>query len=347
MTVELVVHWLVVLSWACTVHGLVMRGLEGPSQSVTRGMDIILHCRYDLEAGDRLYAVKWFHGTREFYRFQPELQPPSRSFPIEDVYVDVESSNAEKLVIRHVVPGTSGIYRCEVSAEETFETDYREMNITIEDAPLGDPVIYNIQSRYAIGDQLKINCTSFDYRPAARLQWIINGKTKEDNDPEVTHYPTRWRSSTVEKSFPEQSIADATDNMIKSSASAVTTTMVFEASTTVGLHIKRLTREHFGSGQQVTVVCTASSIGSSHQRSSVVKAVMDEGISSKQEKEQQQTGPLVNPLRPSAVPTPAAGDKRRSPQTSTGGCAAAQLLPSNPIGIILTLTMAVLAALSR
>jgi hypothetical protein len=70
-----------------------MRGLEGPSQSVTRGTDIILHCRYDLEAGDRLYAVKWFHGTREFYRFQPELQPPSRSFPIEDVYVDVYNLN--------------------------------------------------------------------------------------------------------------------------------------------------------------------------------------------------------------------------------------------------------------
>lgn len=95
-------------------------------------------------------------------------------------------------------------------------------------------------------------------------------------------------------------------------------TMVFEASTTVGLHIKRLTREHFGSGQQLTVVCTASSIGSSHQRSSsAVKAVLDDGISRRQE--QQQTGPLVNPLRPStAVPTPAAGDKRRSPQTSTG-----------------------------
>ena len=72
-----------------TGHGLVMRGLEGPSQSVTRGTDIILHCRYDLEDGDRLYAVKWFHGTREFYRFQPELQPPARFFPIEDVYVDV------------------------------------------------------------------------------------------------------------------------------------------------------------------------------------------------------------------------------------------------------------------
>ncbi|XP_046443295.1 uncharacterized protein LOC124193487 [Daphnia pulex] len=328
------VHRLVVFGWACTVHGLVMRGLEGPSQSVTRGTDIILHCRYDLEAGDRLYAVKWFHGTREFYRFQPELQPPSRSFPIEDVYVDVESSNAEKLVIRHVVPGTSGVYRCEVSAEETFETDYREMNITIEDAPLGDPVIYNIQSRYAIGAELRINCTSFDYRPAARLHWIINGKAKEDNDPEVTHYPTRWRSSSVET---ESGGASSVNG-----SSAVT--MVFEASTTVGLHIKRLTREHFGSGQQLTVVCTASSIGSSHQRSSsAVKAVLDDGISSRQE--QQQTEPLVNPLRPStAVPTPAAGDKRRSPQTSTGG--PAQLLPTNPIAII-SATMAMLAALSR
>ena len=29
------------------------------------------------------------------------------------------------------VPATSGVYRCEVSAEETFETHYRELNVTI------------------------------------------------------------------------------------------------------------------------------------------------------------------------------------------------------------------------
>ncbi len=33
--------------------------------------------------------------------------------------------------INDTVPETSGTYRCEVSAEETFETDFREMNITI------------------------------------------------------------------------------------------------------------------------------------------------------------------------------------------------------------------------
>ncbi|XP_045034461.1 uncharacterized protein LOC116928436 [Daphnia magna] len=298
----------ILMCWTCSGQGLVMRGLEGPTQTVTRGMDIILHCRYDLEAGDRLYAVKWFHGTREFYRFQPELQPPSRSFPIEDVYVDVESSNAEKLVIRHVVPGTSGIYRCEVSAEETFETDYREMNITIEDAPMADPVIYNIQSRYAIDDELRINCTSFDYGPASRLHWIINGQLKSDDDDEVTLYPTRWRTPSA-----------AVDSQFVSGATP-------EATTTIGLHIKRLTRQHFGSGNQLTVVCTASSIGSAHRRSSAVKAVLDEGLSSRQ-------GPLVNPLRPSTAAPTAAGDKRRSPQTSTGGCSR---LASNLVAIILT-----------
>ena len=29
------------------------------------------------------------------------------------------------------VAATSGVYRCEVSAEETFETHYRELNITV------------------------------------------------------------------------------------------------------------------------------------------------------------------------------------------------------------------------
>lgn len=116
---------------------------------------------------------------------------------------------------------------------------------------------------------------------------------KSDDDDEVTLYPTRWRTPSA-----------AVDSQFVSGATP-------EASTTIGLHIKRLTRQHFGSGNQLTVVCTASSIGSAHRRSSAVKAVLDEGLSSRQ-------GPLVNPLRPSTAAPTAAGDKRRSPQTSTG-----------------------------
>lgn len=36
-------------------------------------------------------------------------------------------------------------------------------------------MIYNIQSSYAVGDELRINCTLYDYRPL-RLYWLVNGQ---------------------------------------------------------------------------------------------------------------------------------------------------------------------------
>ena len=42
-----------------------------------------------------------------------------------------EASNAVLLVIRSVIAATSAVYRCEVSADVTFETDYREINISV------------------------------------------------------------------------------------------------------------------------------------------------------------------------------------------------------------------------
>lgn len=109
----------------------------------------------------------------------------------------------------------------------------------------------------------------------------------------MTHYPTRRSSSSP-------SSVSWWPNRHGPS---------LETSTTVGLHIKRLTHEHF-SGGQLTVVCTAS-IDSTHQRSSTAKAFMDRA---------RQTGPLVNPLRPSTLSTQptAAADKRRSAQQTTG-----------------------------
>ena len=242
---------------------------------------------------------------------QPARRPSSSFFQIE-------SSGAERLVIRHVQPAATATYRCEVTVETTFETDYREINVTVlgnlfpsgqvkcvaavflchmsqsheplsekhrrrlpgctgeaaikqtlggysvsrhgplnhcrvvrhakvtktqittrlitwqrqigwmfnkkqrdwmafprrchtavfherlnvwrrrlpimatitdinkwwlidrlyghADAPLGDPVIEHMRAAYADGDELNINCTSFESRPAARLEWVINGQ---------------------------------------------------------------------------------------------------------------------------------------------------------------------------
>ena len=110
---------------------------------------------------------------------------------------------------------------------------------------------------------------------------ITRTHTKQKDDEDVTHYPTRRTPSPTGGPSLETS--------------------------TVGLHIKRLTGEHFTADGHLTVVCTAS-LGSSYRRSSTVKAVADEA-----------KGPIVNPLRPSTVSTAVTADKRRSAhQQSTG-----------------------------
>jgi len=48
----------------------------------------MLRCNYDLET-DSLYAVKWYRGSEEFYRFLPKEAPPKQAFPINGVVVDV------------------------------------------------------------------------------------------------------------------------------------------------------------------------------------------------------------------------------------------------------------------
>lgn len=58
--------------------------------------------------------------------------------------VQTEASNAVLLVMRSVVAATSAVYRCEVSADVTFETDYREINITVLGNRIPPPIHHPI-----------------------------------------------------------------------------------------------------------------------------------------------------------------------------------------------------------
>lgn len=49
--------------------------------AVKKGDSAILNCWYDTE-GDQLYAVKWYKGSREFYRYAPNENPVVKTFPI-------------------------------------------------------------------------------------------------------------------------------------------------------------------------------------------------------------------------------------------------------------------------
>lgn len=78
------------------------------------GDSIELTCNHKLPVS-RLYSVKWFKDSVEFYRFVPlnGLRAKSSLF-IEDVRIDMSKSSSERLLLQNVTQKTSGTYRCEV-----------------------------------------------------------------------------------------------------------------------------------------------------------------------------------------------------------------------------------------
>lgn len=138
------------------------------------------------------------------------------------------------------------------------------------DTPIGDPVIYNIQSRYAVGDQLDINCTCFESKPAARLQWYLNGNLViiaaphepfkrndlnafsfllQKDDDDVIRYPSRWTAPTARHP-------------------------TFLETSTLGLKIRQLRPDHFIDGA-LFIVCRADLMATDRiHRSTSVKALL-------------------------------------------------------------------------
>ena len=67
--------------------GLSLNEVSVPGYSST-GETVTLKCDFDLE-GDQLYNVKWYKGTKEFFRYVPADNPPMQVFELPGVSVDV------------------------------------------------------------------------------------------------------------------------------------------------------------------------------------------------------------------------------------------------------------------
>lgn len=71
----------------------------------------------------------------------------------------------------------AGSYGCEVSSEgPSFETDYREANMSVAVPPKGPPILDGVRPYYEIGEILEAECTSGLSYPPAVLTFILNGK---------------------------------------------------------------------------------------------------------------------------------------------------------------------------
>lgn len=68
-----------------------------PSHAV-RNQSARLECHFEMD-GETLYSVKWYKDGNEFYRYVPRDMPPTQTFPLPGVSVDVSSLDPLSLFI--------------------------------------------------------------------------------------------------------------------------------------------------------------------------------------------------------------------------------------------------------
>ncbi|XP_066138143.1 uncharacterized protein [Euwallacea fornicatus] len=169
--------------------------LKMPS-AVVRGEDATMQCFYDLE-GDKLYSVKWYRGTFEFFRFSPSEFPPIKQFKIRGINVREKDSRDTQVVLERVSRDISGAYSCEVTADQpSFFTDLQTAELKVIDIPKKDPHIDGLKTRYKHDEILKANCTSEGSKPAANLTWYINGIPVEEKFVEH-HMPSLYNEDNL------------------------------------------------------------------------------------------------------------------------------------------------------
>lgn len=58
--------------------------------AIRKGETAVFMCDFDLE-DDQVYAVKWYKGRKEFFRYTPKDEFPIKTFQIDHVHVDVST----------------------------------------------------------------------------------------------------------------------------------------------------------------------------------------------------------------------------------------------------------------
>lgn len=155
------------------------------------GSSTKLECTYDLE-GENLYSVKWYKNGDEFFRYLPKSKPKIQVFEKQGIYIDIDKSNSNEVVLKSLELSSSGTYRCEVSAEApSFQTVFQDRDmITVE-----GPRIAGLQHEYNVGDTVNANCTSSKMQFHAQLIWYINKEKANSTIVQGPYYKEHFAGS--------------------------------------------------------------------------------------------------------------------------------------------------------
>nr|XP_023026619.1 uncharacterized protein LOC111514591 isoform X2 [Leptinotarsa decemlineata] len=143
-------------------------------EAVRIGETVTLVCDYDLESA-ALYTIKWYRNDEEFYRFVPKESPPSQTFDVPNINVDMHKSNTREVTLTNVERDTAGEFKCEVTADAPlFHTDIRMAKLLVAEIPEDGPVLKVEIQKITPGAELKANCTTPGSYPAMNVSWYIN-----------------------------------------------------------------------------------------------------------------------------------------------------------------------------
>ncbi|XP_040157141.1 uncharacterized protein LOC120896782 [Anopheles arabiensis] len=144
--------------------------------------------RYEEE--EKLYSIKWYKDNEEFYRYVPSASQPIKSYKIEGIRVDPNHSDGTKVLLRGLTLKSSGIYRCEISAEApSFDSVQGEGRMDVIFVPKDGPHISDGgRQSFQNGETMELNCTSGRSYPATTLQWYLNDLLVTDPN-NIIQYP--------------------------------------------------------------------------------------------------------------------------------------------------------------
>ena len=110
--------------------GIKITSLEVPTPlAVGEGGWLI--CEWEDE-GDHVYALKWYVGGEEFYRWTPLETPAVKTFPLPHFEVDSQESRQGRVRVRNVTVTAGGKYRCEISGEAPkFKTSFATADMIV------------------------------------------------------------------------------------------------------------------------------------------------------------------------------------------------------------------------
>ncbi|KAM0730749.1 hypothetical protein ACS0PU_003078 [Formica fusca] len=148
---------------------------------VRSGDTVTLSCNYDLE-GSSLYTIQWFFDSVEFYSYIPDRNPPLKIFDV-GILVNDSASNAHDVTLMNVSRLLTGTYKCEVSAgSPSYHTMIARSKMEVVNAPKTDPTIRTEKERIAVGETLRVNCSSGESRPAPVVTWKLNRDSIAENN---------------------------------------------------------------------------------------------------------------------------------------------------------------------